>query len=63
MKTGERYYNSTRPNQIVKLINVDSVNVEYKVENPTSDNSIKQFTCSKQRFVNLYCKVRLSQSE
>lgn len=61
MKVGERYYNSTRPNQIVKLAEVDSVNVEYRVEQTTSDNTIKQFKCSKDRFKNLYRKIELSQ--
>ena len=63
MKVGERFYNTTRPNQIVVLTDVDNVNLSYKVEQATSDNSIKNFTCSKQRFENLYRKVKLSQSE
>jgi hypothetical protein len=61
MKVEERYYNTSRPNQIVKLVSVDSITVEYKVEQATSDNTIKQFKCAKERFKNLYRKIELSQ--
>lgn len=63
MKVEERYYNITRPNQIVKIVKLENLSLEYLVEQPTSDNPIKQFACSKQRFKNLYKKITLSQSE
>ena len=60
MKTGERYYNSTRGNQIIRLIEVNKQSVVYEVEQGNTDNKIKMFECTKKRFNNIYLKINLS---
>lgn len=59
MKTGERYYNCTRPTQIVQLVQADKQNVIYEVQQGNIDNPIKTFKCSKKRFKNIYIKIEL----
>jgi hypothetical protein len=60
MKTGQRYYNCSRAEQIVELLKIDGVNVVYKVEQGNFNNKTKIFKCTKKRFNNLYIKIELS---
>lgn len=60
MKTGERYYNCSRLEQIVELLEVDALNVVYKVTQGNYKNPLKIFQCTKKRFKNLYIKIELS---
>lgn len=60
MKTGERYYNCSRVEQIVELLEVDALNVVYKVTQGNYKNPLKIFQCTKKRFKNLYIKIELS---
>ena len=57
MKTGEKYYNCTRGEQIVELMEVTGVTVIYKVIQGNFNNAIKIFKCTKKRFNNLYIKI------
>jgi len=50
---GEIYTNSTRP-QKVEITDVDKNEVEYKVIEATTQNSIGYFVCSSERFLRLY---------
>ncbi len=60
MKTGQRYYNCSRAEQIVEVLEVDSASVVYKVTQGNYDNKQKLFKCTKRRFNNLYIKINLS---
>jgi hypothetical protein len=60
MKTGQRYYNCSRVEQIVELLEVDALNVVYKVTQGNYSNPKKIFQCTKKRFNNLYIKIELS---
>jgi hypothetical protein len=60
MRTGERYYNSTRGEQIVRLKTIDGEFVVYEVEQGNVDNPITTFKCTAERFYNLYIKIGLS---
>lgn len=57
MKTGEKYYNCTRGEQIVELLEVNASTVVYKVTQGNFNNSLKIFKCTKKRFNNLYIKI------
>ena len=43
MKTGQRYYNCSRAEQIVELLEVDALNVVYKVTQGNYKNPLKIF--------------------
>lgn len=60
MKTGQRYYNCSRAEQIVELLEVDGASVVYKVTQGNFNNPMKIFKCTKTRFKNLYIKIDLS---
>ena len=60
MKTGQRYYNCSRAEQIVELLEVDALNVVYKVTQGNYHNPMKIFKCTKTRFNNLYILIKPS---
>jgi hypothetical protein len=60
MKTGQRYYNCSRAEQIVELLEVDALNVVYKVTQGNYKNPLKIFQCTKRRFNNLYIQIKPS---
>jgi hypothetical protein len=57
MKTGERYYNCSRADQIVELLEVNASTVVYKVTQGNYYNPLKIFKCTIRRFNNLYIKL------
>jgi hypothetical protein len=60
MKTGERYYNCSRAEQIVQIMDLNKKFVTYKVQQGNHDNPIDTFKCTKERFNNIYIKIGLS---
>lgn len=58
LKIMGRYYNTTRPDQIVQIKDMKRNMMWYEILRQDDVNTITEFCCSQERFVRLYAEKR-----
>ena len=58
LKIMAKYYNTTRPDQIVQIKDMKGNRMWYETLRQVDSNTITEFCCSQERFVRLYAEKR-----
>ena len=58
LKIMGKYYNTTRPDQIVQIKDMKRNMMWYEILRQDDANTITEFCCSQERFVRLYAEKR-----